>query len=152
LENGDRQAGRTPESKEANPLPRFYACNPQAAKSDDPGTQQRGSMHVIQTRRQRKSKVGPYHYELSITPIHRVPSKYRVVTKILLIVTAKPAVAIDATDPGNTDASSDWQIGDCAFDHLAHNLMPGNKLRTNRRKILFHDMQIGATDSTSNHT
>jgi len=65
---------------------------------------------------------------------------------------AIPAVAIDASHPGDTDASSHWQSFGCSLDHLAHNLVAGNQFGKKRRQITFDDVQIGAANTAGLHT
>jgi hypothetical protein len=61
-----------------------------------------------------------------------------------------PAIAIYASHPGNTDARSERHLRSRAFDHFPHDLMTRNELRSKRRQISFHDVQVSAAYSTSN--
>jgi hypothetical protein len=64
---------------------------------------------------------------------------------------AKPAIAIDAANPGNAGTRSKRQIGCRAVNNFAHDLMPRNELRPNCRQILFDDMQVSATNPAGNY-
>jgi hypothetical protein len=64
---------------------------------------------------------------------------------------AVPAIAIDATHPGNADTRSHWQLLGRAFDYFSHDLMAGNKARSKRRKISFDDVKVSATHSASDN-
>ena len=60
---------------------------------------------------------------------------------------AVPARAVDAADPGDTDACTDWKFGRRAVDHIADDLMTGDDVVEARRKFAFGDVQIGAADA-----
>jgi hypothetical protein len=60
-----------------------------------------------------------------------------------------PAIAIDASHPGNTDTRSQRQLRGRAFDHFPHDLMARNESRSNGRQISFYDVQIRTAHSAS---
>jgi hypothetical protein len=59
-------------------------------------------------------------------------------------VTAIPAIAIHSAHPGNAHARADWRFLTLACDDFANNLVAGNQSRTERRQVVFRDVEIGA--------
>jgi len=64
---------------------------------------------------------------------------------------AVPAIAIDATHPRNADTRSQWQFRGRTFDYFSDDLMAGNQVRSNWRKISFNDVKVSAADSAGDH-
>jgi hypothetical protein len=106
-------------------------------------------MYVIQARGKRKSEVCARQNIFGIAAIHGVSGKDRLVAEILHAVMAVPAVAIDATHPGNADTRSQRQLLGRAFDYFSYDLMAGNKTRSKRRKISLDDVKVSTTHSAS---
>jgi hypothetical protein len=106
-------------------------------------------MNVIQARGKRKGEVSTRQNIFGIAAIHGVSGKNGLVAEILHAVMTVPAFAIDATHPGDADTHSERQFQGRALDYFSHDLMTGNKARSQRRKIAFDDVKICAADSAS---
>jgi hypothetical protein len=109
-------------------------------------------VQVVETRRESKDKITPRHGVLGVAAVYRVAREYRRIAEILQTSPAIRASAVDAADPRNADAGSDPVFSRPSVDNVAHDLMSGNDRLTNRRKLPFHNMQIGAAHSTSPNT
>ena len=108
-------------------------------------------MRVVQAGRQRIREIRSHQRVFGVAAILCVPRKNRVIAQIFHFVAAKPAIAIHAAHPGNTDARFQRQFRRRAFHHFSHDLVTGNEPRFQRRQIFFHDVQIGAANSTSDY-
>jgi hypothetical protein len=109
-------------------------------------------MDIIQSGRQGINEVPSHCHEFSVAAVHRISRERRLVAQILHFVTTEPAIAVDAAHPGNADARSDRQVRGRALDDFSDDLMTRGKPRPQRRQIPFDDMQVGATNSASQHS
>jgi hypothetical protein len=92
-------------------------------------------------------EVGADGGEVGIAAVDGVAGEDGVVAEILQPGAAKPAIAVDAADPGDADARADGERGGSTLDHLADDLMAGNDARLQRLEIAFDDVEIGAADA-----
>ena len=104
-------------------------------------------MGTVGTVRQGDREISAHGHIFRITAVYGVAGECGCVAEVLHAVRAEPAIAIDAAHPGDTNASSDGQIGGSAFCHFADNLMAGNNARLDGREIAFDDVEIGAANA-----
>src|ERR1700722_951678 len=109
LQNLDRQTRGAAKTEKSDSLTLLYPGNAQAAKADDPGAQQGSHMHVVQTLRDRKRKVGAHQRILRVATIDGISGECRVIAQVLHAVLTVPAIPIDAANPGDADAASQRQ-------------------------------------------
>jgi hypothetical protein len=69
------------------------------------------------------------------------------VAEVLQVVTAKPAIAVDAADPRDADTCAGGKDCGCAFNDFAHNLVARDDARMEGRKIALDNVKIGAANS-----
>jgi hypothetical protein len=69
------------------------------------------------------------------------------VAEVLHVVTAKPAIAVDAADPGDADARADGEGCGCAFNYFADDLMARNDARMKGLEVALDNVEIGAADA-----
>jgi hypothetical protein len=66
-------------------------------------------------------------------------------------VLAIEAGSIGAAEPGNANPRAGGQIGGGSVYHFADDLMARNHVLVERRKLAFHDVQIGTANSAGTH-
>jgi hypothetical protein len=126
-------------------FPGLHARNAQGAKSDDPGTQERCRMQIVEALVQRMRKIRARDDGLGIAAIDVVPREYRRVAQIFTPCTAKAARAVRPAEPRYPDARSNLKrnaVGTSSDD--ADDLMSGNDRRMMRGKVAFYDVQVGS--------
>ena len=143
--NGKR--GGAAEAVEADALAALDGGDAQAAEANDAGAEQRGGEDGIETVGERVGKISADGSELGVAAVDRVAGEDGMVAEVLHVVTAKPAVAVDAADPGDADAHADGRGCGCAFNDFADNLMAGDDARMEGRKVALDDVEIGAADA-----
>src|SRR5258708_422486 len=70
------------------------------------------------------------------------------VAEIFKALAAIPAGSIHTADPGDADGSAAGQVGRAMVHDFADDLMAGNDFRVELGKFAFHNVQVGAADST----
>ena len=108
-------------------------------------------MHGVKLVRQRVGEVRADEGVLCIPSIDGVARKLRMIAEIFHLVIAKPAIAIDASHPGDANACADRRFRRCTVDDLAYDLVPRNKPLSHLRQIAFYNVQIGPADPTGEH-
>ena len=146
-QNGDRQMRRRAETEKPNSVARLNPSNPQAAKADDAGAQERRCVKIIQLRRKSVNEIAARRGILRIAAVHGVSGEDGRITKIFESATAIWAGSVYTADPGNTDARTERQLGGSTVDNIPHNLVPGYKRLFSRRQLAFYDVEIGTADS-----
>jgi hypothetical protein len=74
------------------------------------------------------------------------------VAEILQALPAIRAIAIHSANPGNAHAGPNGKLLRGAFDNFPDNLMSGNNIGSNRRKVALHDMEIRSANSAGFHS
>ncbi len=143
--NGER--GGAAEAVEADTLAALDSGDAQAAEADDAGAEQRGGDDGVEAGGERIGEIGADGGELGVAAVDRVAGEDGVVAEVLHAVTAEPAIAVNAADPGDAGARADGQVCGCAFNDFADDLMAGDDARVEGRKIALDDVEIGAADA-----
>lgn len=108
-------------------------------------------MHWIQLLRQRIREVRSHQRVLGIPSIYRVAGEYWMVAKVFHLMFAEPAITIDASHPGDTNARSDGRVLCRTVHNFAYNLMSRNEPWPHLGQVAFHNMQVRTADSAGNH-
>jgi len=150
LQNGNREACRTPKPKEPDPLAGLHAGNAKTTKAYNPGTKKGCDLYIVQTGGQGKHQVRSREGILGETTIYGIPGESGMIAEIFAAMPAIPAIAVHPTHPGNADSRSLRQFMCCAFDDLTDDLMTKNELRLQRREIFLDYVQVGTTNPARN--
>jgi hypothetical protein len=114
--------GRT-ETEQSHPLAGFNTGYAKTTKTDDASAQKRSSMQIIQSCGKREYEVSTRDCIFSISSVNGVAGEGRGVAKVFKTVPAIPALPIDATDPGNSNARTQGKLRRLSLDDLTHDLM-----------------------------
>jgi hypothetical protein len=87
------------ETKQADTFSWFHAGHAKAAKTDDAGAQQRGSMQVVQRRGQGKDEIRSRDREFRVSAVHLIAGEGRCVAEVFKVVSAVPANPVCTSDP-----------------------------------------------------
>src|SRR5579863_7927262 len=123
------------------------AGHAEAAKADDAGAQQGRNDRGFGIRRKGNGEVGANGSEFGIASVTAVARENRPIAEVLHLVAAEPAIAVDAAHPRNAGSDSDRQVRCVTCDNFADDLVAGDQLRLEGRKVAFDDVKIGATDT-----
>src|SRR3984885_1895086 len=115
--------GRGSKAKETDRVTGLGVGDAEAAKADDAGAEERGSLGIFEGVRERVDEVGANQGVLSVASVDGVASKGWVVAEIFFVVEAESAGAGGPADPGDPDACSFRELGRCAIDDLSDDLM-----------------------------
>ena len=66
---------RGPETEESDSLSALHPSHPETAKTNDTGTQKRGSVQIVERAGKGKDKISPGNYIFSIPAVYRVTSE-----------------------------------------------------------------------------
>ena len=116
------------EAEQSHPFAGLHARHAQAAKTDDPRAEQRSRLQIIETRGQRKYKIGARPRVFGVTAIHRVAGKGGRIAEVLHARPAVPTLSVNAAHPGDAHSSTRGELSRGATDDLAHNLVAGNEI------------------------
>src|ERR1700723_1256128 len=151
LQNGQRQTCGAAETEEADAFALVHIGNAQASKSNNAGTQQRGDVDVIEAGRQGHGEVRAHRGVLSIAAVYGVAGEGRLVAQVFQAVAAIPATVVHPTHPGNSAAGFQGQFRGGAVNDFPNDLVAGDQVGLQRRKIAFYDVQVGATDAAGRY-
>jgi len=164
------------EAEKPDALALFDTCHAERAESDDASAEQRSGMEIVQLRRNRKTKVGTGERVFGIASVHGIAGKRREVAQVFHIAATVGAGAVDAAEPGNTDAATFRYVAGqilissrrAAFsldrqaacptrsnlsgNDFADDLVSRDDARIARRQFTLYDVQVGAADAASEDT
>ena len=107
LENGDCESGGASETEQTDSITGLDSGHSQTSETDNSSTEERRDVHWIEPLWQGVGEVFAHKGKLCVPAIDGVSGECRMIAKIFHLMFAEPAIAIDATHPGDTDALSD---------------------------------------------
>jgi hypothetical protein len=122
--------GRSTEPEQPDAVARLDTRHTKAAKANDAGAQERGSVQIVQFIGKRKSEIGANDCIFSIAAVYRVTGKRGCVTEILQTEVTIAARAVRSAHPGHAHACADRKFvhvaGRRSAYDFADNLMSGD--------------------------
>src|SRR5579875_352797 len=136
-----------PESVQPDAFPRPHVRDAQRATTDDPGTQQRRDLIVVEAFRQGIDEIAPREGVLGVAAVDVVAGERRGVTKILHPAAAVGTRPIGPGYPRNADAAPERESLGRPGDHLADDLVAGDDRTSVRRQLPFANVEVGPADA-----
>jgi hypothetical protein len=139
--------GGRAESKQAHTFTRLYARNPQTAKSDYAGTQERRGINVVDLGRERKCEIASHQRILRVSAINAVAGESRGIAEIFGTTQTILTTSVRTAEPRNSNPASNGQVGGCAVHYFSHNLMARNHPLAQGWKLLIDYVKVCSADS-----
>jgi hypothetical protein len=139
--------GRRAESKQSDALARLYARNPQTAKSDYAGTEERRSINVGDFGWERECEIASHQRILCVSAINAVAGESWGIAEIFRTAQTILTTSVGTAEPRNSNPASNGQVRGCAVHYFSNNLMARNHPLPQGWKLQIDNVKVCPANS-----